>query len=142
MTKQVLLSITGSQFSESDSDSIELVTVANYYKRNGHHFILYEEVPDGEDSVVKNTLKFDHTFFEMTKKGAVNTQLLFTPGASNSTYYSTPAGPMTVNVTTAQYILSEEENYIEVYIKYALDINYSYSSENEILIRVGPHKEV
>lgn len=140
MTKQVLLSIIGSQSVDADSDSIELVTVANYYKRNGHHYILYEEVPDGEDSVVKNTLKFDSSFFEMTKKGAVNTQLLFSPGASNSTYYSTPAGPMAVSVTTAKYTLTEKDNYIEVYIQYALDINYSYSAENEILIRVAPHE--
>lgn len=135
MTKQVLLSIVGSQFADAESDSIELVTVASYYKRNGHHFILYEEVPDGEDSAVKNTLRFDENFFEMTKKGGVNSQLLFNPGASNSTYYSTPAGPMPVNVTTTEYTLLEEENMIEVHIKYTLDINFNYSSENEILLR-------
>ena len=62
MTKQVLLSIVGSQTAEGESDSIELVTVANYYKRNGHHYILYEEIPE-ENQVVKNTLKFDADFF-------------------------------------------------------------------------------
>ena len=137
MTKQVLLSIIGSQFADSQSDSIELVTVANYYKRNGHHFLTYEEIPEGEESIVRNTLKFDETFFEMTKKGGVNTQLLFHPGSSNSTYYYTPAGPMTVNVTTMEYTLLEEERYMEVHIKYVLDINFNYSSENEILIRIA-----
>ncbi|MBQ8148697.1 MAG: DUF1934 domain-containing protein [Lachnospiraceae bacterium] len=141
MTKQVLLSITGSQFADEENDSIELVTVANYYKRNGRHFILYEEIPEGEDSAIKNTLKFDETFFEMSKKGSVNTQLLFNPKESNTNYYSTPAGLMTINVTTTEYRFIEKENYMEVYIKYTLDINYSYTSENEILIRVAAQEQ-
>lgn len=138
MTKQVLVSISGSQFFDTENDKIELVTVADYYKRNGHHFVLYEEMPEGEDSVIKNTLKFDTGFFEMTKKGAVNAQLLFNPRQSNTTYYVTAAGPISMNVTTTAYRLQEEENYIEVYIKYILDINFSFSTENEILIRITP----
>lgn len=138
MTKEVLLSIAGNQMLDAEHDSIELVTVADYYKRNGHHFVIYDEVPEDEDSVIKNTLKFDDSFFEMTKKGGVNAQLLFNPKQSNTTYYETPAGPMSMNVTTMTYQMAEEEECIEVYIKYVLDINFSYSSENEIWIRIAP----
>lgn len=138
MTKEVLLSIAGNQMLDAEHDSIELVTVADYYKRNGHHYVLYEEIPEGEDSVIRNTLKFDESMFEMTKKGGVNAQLLFNPKQSNTTYYDTPVGPMSMNVTTMSYRMAEEEEYIEVFIKYVLDINFSYSSENEIRIRIAP----
>lgn len=138
MTKQVLVSIAGSQFFGVENDNIELVTVASYYKRNGHHFVLYEEMPEGEDFIIKNTLRFDADFFEMTKKGAVNAQLIFNPRQSNMTYYVTAAGPMSMNVTTTAYQLLEEENYIEIFIKYVLDINYDFTTENEILIRIAP----
>ncbi len=138
MTKEVLLSIAGNQMLDAEHDSIELVTVADYYKRNGHHYVLYEEIPEGEDSVIRNTLKFDESMFEMTKKGGVNAQLLFNPKQSNTTYYETPVGPMSMNVTTMSYQMAEEEDYIEVFIKYVLDINFSYSSENEIRIRIAP----
>ena len=47
MTKEVLLSIAGNQMLDAEHDSIELVTVADYYKRNGHHYVLYEEIPEG-----------------------------------------------------------------------------------------------
>ena len=136
MTKQVLVSITGNQLAEGEQDSIELVTVANYYKRNGHHFVIYEEVPEDTQEVIKNTLKFDETFFQMTKKGAVNSQMYFSPQEENVTYYTTPAGPMTINITT----LEESEDYIQIYIRYVLDINYGYSSENDILIRIASRK--
>ncbi len=140
MTKQVLVSITGNQLAEGEQDSIELVTVANYYKRNGHHFVIYEEVPEDTQEVIKNTLKFDETFFQMTKKGAVNSQMYFSPQEENVTYYTTPAGPMTINITTMDYSLEESEDYIQIYIRYVLDINYGYSSENDILIRIASRK--
>lgn len=140
MTKQVLVSITGNQLAEGEQDSIELVTVANYYKRNGHHFVIYEEVPEDTQEVIKNTLKFDETFFQMTKKGAVNSQMYFSPQEENVTYYTTPAGPMTINITTMDYSLEESEDYIQIYIRYVLDINFGYSSENDILIRIASRK--
>ena len=140
MTNQVLVSITGNQLAEGEQDSIELVTVANYYKRNGHHFVIYEEVPEDTQEVIKNTLKFDETFFQMTKKGAVNSQMYFSPQEENVTYYTTPAGPMTINITTMDYSLEESEDYIQIYIRYVLDINYCYSSENDILIRIASRK--
>ena len=140
MTKQVLVSITGNQLAEGEQDSIELVTVANYYKRNGHHFVIYEEVPEDTQEVIKNTLKFDETFFQMTKKGAVNSQMYFSPQEENVTYYTTPAGPMTINITTMDYSLEESEDYIQIYIRYVLDINYGYSSQNDILIRIASRK--
>lgn len=138
MTKQILLNLTGSQIIEGEQDKIELVTVASYYKRNGKNYVLYEERPEGEDSIIKNTLKFHADSFEMTKKGAVNTQMVFNPERTCTTYYSTPAGPMTIGINTMTYRLLEEENYIEVLIRYELEINNQYASENELHIQIIP----
>lgn len=137
MTKEVLVSLVGNQSADGQQDNIELVTVASYYKRNGHHFILYDEVPADDGKLIKNTLRFNESFFEMTKKGSVSAQMLFNPNESNATYYTTPAGLMNIETTTTEYILVEEKDYIEVYIRYILEINHSYSSENEILLRVS-----
>lgn len=140
MTKEVLVSLVGNQSADGQQNNIELVTIANYYKRNGHHFILYDEMPENDKGqLIKNTLRFNETFFEMTKKGSVSAQMLFNPKESNTTYYSTPAGLMNIETTTTEYVLMEEKDYIEVYIRYILEVNRSYSSENEILIRVSPN---
>lgn len=137
MTKEVLVSLVGNQSADGQQDNIELVTVASYYKRNGHHFILYDEVSADDGKLIKNTLRFNESFFEMTKKGSVSAQMLFNPNESNATYYTTSAGLMNIETTTTEYILVEEKDYIEVYIRYILEINHSYSSENEILLRVS-----
>lgn len=138
MTKQILLNLTGSQLIEGEQDSIELVTVAKYYKKNGKHYVLYEERPEGEESLIKDTLKFNQEFFEMTKKGAANAQMIFNPEKNYTTYYSTPAGPMSIAINTMEYRLLEEENYIEILIRYELEINNRYASENEIRIQIVP----
>ncbi len=136
MAKQVLVSITGNQFKDADGDKIEIVTVADYYKRNGRHFIIFYEMPEDEQAMVKNTIRFDENFFEITKKGAVNTHFLFQPQESISTYYTTTAGPLNVNVTTTAYRMTEQEQSIDIYIKYYMDIQFAYSIENEVRIHV------
>ena len=56
MTKDVLVSISGKHIDimndpvegyETGDDAIEVVMPANYYCRNGKHYILYDEVLEG-----------------------------------------------------------------------------------------------
>ena len=43
MTKEVLVTISGLQFSpETESESVELITSGSYYKKNGKHYIIYD----------------------------------------------------------------------------------------------------
>ena len=49
MTKDVLISISGLQFAGGEnSEPVEVITSGSYYKKNGRHYILYDEV--AEDS--------------------------------------------------------------------------------------------
>ena len=61
MTKDVLVSISGKHIDIMDDpargyevgeDGIEVVTPANYYCRNGKHYILYDEVLEGMAGIV------------------------------------------------------------------------------------------
>ncbi len=50
MTKDVLLSISGLQFAakeEEDVEPVEVITAGGYYKKNGKHYIMYDEVMEG-----------------------------------------------------------------------------------------------
>ena len=42
MTKEVLLTLSGLQFDqrEEDAGQVEVVTVGDYYKRNGKHYVV------------------------------------------------------------------------------------------------------
>ena len=40
MTRDVVISISGAQFSEGDQEDVELITTGDYFLKNGKHFII------------------------------------------------------------------------------------------------------
>lgn len=45
MTKDVIVTISGLQFAqETETEPVEIVTAGSYYKKNGKHYIIYDEV--------------------------------------------------------------------------------------------------
>lgn len=135
MTKDVLITISGMQFDVEDAP-IELKTVGSYYLKNGKHYVLFEEEPEGGGPITKNIIKFKEGSFEMTKKGGNNSYLLFELGKKTSTVYCTPVGDIQVDVATHDLMISESEEEISVKVKYTLDINYSFISECEVRFKV------
>ena len=59
MKKDVLVTVRGMQSIESvdGSEEVEMVAKGNYYFRNGHHFICYEEMSEGFDKPTKSMIK-------------------------------------------------------------------------------------
>ena len=71
MTKDVLVKISGLQFEEQEeNEPVEIITTGNYYKKNGKHYILYDEVQEGCDDVTKSMIKVNDEFMDVTKRGA------------------------------------------------------------------------
>ena len=69
MTKDVLVKISGLQFSDDqDNDPVEIITTGSYYKKNGKHYILYDEVQEGFDGVTKSVIKVNDDFWMSRKK--------------------------------------------------------------------------
>lgn len=59
MTKEVLMSLKGLQLENGDGgQELETITAADYYMKNGSHYVLYEEITEGFDDVTKNMIKF------------------------------------------------------------------------------------
>lgn len=115
---------------------IELVTVGTYYRKNGKHYVLYEEQTEDNGQVTKNIVKFYDGHFEMTKKGGNNSFLLFDREKKTSTVYQTLAGPIQIDAVTRDLSIAETENELLVNVKYALDINYNFISECEVNFKV------
>ncbi len=135
MTKDVLITISGMQF-DIEEKPIELVTVGTYYRKNGKHYVLYEEQTEDNGQVTKNIVKFYDGHFEMTKKGGNNSFLLFDREKKTSTVYQTLAGPIQIDAVTRDLSIAETENELLVNVKYALDINYNFISECEVNFKV------
>lgn len=135
MTKDVLVSVSGMQ-SDVDETPIELVTAGTYYLKNGKHYVLYEEQTEDNGPVTKNVVKFYEDYFEMTKKGGINSFLLFKNNQKTSMVYNTPYGPLQMDVLTKKIIITETEDEIKVTVEYSLDINYQFVSECRVDFKV------
>lgn len=135
MTKDVLITIRGMQFEGvEDPESVEVIQRGQYYQRNGSHYLLYEEPVEGTDEIIVNRIKFNEKEVQVSKKGAINTMLSFRENEKNMTNYATPYGNLLMGLDTHRINLKINENDLQVFVEYALDVNYEFLADCEITI--------
>lgn len=139
MTKEVLVSLKGLQFeSVTGSDAIETITRGEYYKKNDSHFLLYQEVVEGSSKPISNIIRFKEKELSLTKKGMINTQMLFEENKKSLTTYATPFGNIMMGIDTKNIMMREEEDQIVMQAEYALEVNYEYLADCSITIDIRP----
>lgn len=141
MTKEVLVSLQGLQFeSVTGSDKIETVVRGEYYKKNNSHFLLYDEVLEGVEGTIKNIIRFGNKELSLTKRGLVNTHIVFEKDSKSLTTYATPFGDILLGIDTHAISLQEEEERILVQAEYILEVSYEYMADCTITIDIRPAK--
>ncbi|HJA81212.1 MAG TPA: DUF1934 domain-containing protein [Candidatus Mediterraneibacter intestinipullorum] len=146
MTKDVLVSISGKHIDimndpakgyETGDDEIEVVTPANYYCRNGKHYIIYDEVLEGMAGTVRNKIKITGTdAVEIMKSGLSSSHMVFEKNKKNLTYYKTPYGQMLVGVNTRNMEIRVEDDKIGVQVDYELDVNHEPLADCKIKMNI------
>lgn len=136
MTRDVLISISGIQLLDGEQNDAEIITVGDYFHKNGKHYILYDEVLEGQSGVIKNTIKISPDGLDIIKKGVANVHMVFEKDKKNLSCYATPFGEMMVGVNTNQIIIDENDDVLKVKVKYTLDINYQKISECDITMDI------
>lgn len=138
MTKDVLISISGMQMSGGEQDDIEMITTGDYYRKNGKHYIRYDEVAEGESGVISNTIKVGEDTMDIIKMGRANVHMTFEKNKKNLTCYATALGDMMIGINTNSVVIEETENLLRVAVEYSLDINYEHISECNIVLSIQP----
>ena len=138
MTKDVLLSISGLQFAaqdEEDVEPVEVITAGDYYKKNGKHYILYDEVMEGFDGNTRNIIKLTDDSLDITKKGVSNVHMVFEKNKKNVSYYNTPFGSLLIGIDAKSVDIAETEDNIDVRVKYNLEVNYEHLADCSMNIK-------
>ena len=137
MTKEVLVSISGLQFAEGvDNDSVEVITSGEYYRKNGKHYVIYDEVTEGTDELTKNIIKLWEDCLDITKRGVTNVHIMFEKHKKNVTYYYTPFGSILLGIDATRIEVTETEDEISALIDYALEMNYEHVADCTVTIRI------
>lgn len=138
MTRDVLISISGFQMLDNEQQDVELITRGDYFLKNGKHYILYDEVMEGGDGTVRNTIKIGPGCMDIIKSGVTSTHMVFEQNKKNLTCYLTPMGELMVGIQTNKIAMQEEEELLQVNVEYSLDINYEHVSDCNIKVAVRP----
>ncbi len=139
MTKEVLLTISGLQFAaqgEEESEPVEVITAGDYYKKNGKHYILYDEVMEGFEGNTRNVVKITDDYLDITKKGVSNVHMIFEKNKKNVSYYYTPFGSILIGINAKSVDINETEENIDVKVKYNLEVNYEHLADCSITMNI------
>lgn len=136
MNKDVLISINGLQVVEDTNDTVEVITVGEYYNRNGKHFIMYDEMDDDSGAITKNLVKISGESIEIKRTGMITTTMLFETDKINKSYYSTPFGDLMVEIETNSIDVDESDTSLDIKIDYALSVNNQELNTCAISIKV------
>lgn len=142
MTKDVLVSIKGLQFNgNAEEAALETITKADYYLKNGNHYLIYDEVTEGYDRPTKNIIKFKNHEMQLTKKGLINVNMLFEENKKNMTNYVTPFGDILIGLDTECVEMHETDSNINLAVDYALEVNYEYLADCKIIVDIKPKND-
>ena len=125
MKKSVVLSIQGRQrYEDQEPEVIELVTEGTMEFVNGGWDISYEESALTGLEGVTTTFRVEPDKVTLTRKGALNSRMVFQQGVPHDSLYQMPFGALllTVNATSVFYDIVPDGGVI--------DLSYEINIEN------------
>ncbi len=143
MTRDVLVSVKGLQMMEPDSEPepVEVITVGEYFYRDGHHYVRYNEIMEGFEENTSNLIKVDNERMEVQRKGVTNVHMVFDKDKKNLTYYHTPYGSMEMAISASRIHCTESEQKIDIHVDYALEMNFEHIADCFIEVNIRPRTE-
>lgn len=135
MNREVLLTISGFHAGEdADNGSVETVADAEYFCKNGTHYVIFEEKAEGFDRTSKSRIKFKDDMVELVRQGLLETHMIFERNQKHMTNYQTPYGQMLLGVDTQKIRILQTEQQIRVLVEYTLEAEGAYLSDSKIEI--------
>ena len=136
MNRNVQLTLTGSQQDPEGGETVtELSAEAEYFEQNGAVYILYEEHTE-DGGVIKSRIKLKDLLLEVTRRGSVNTYMVFEAGKEHMTEYATPSGTLHMGVFTHSVVTEPSEKGLNITADYSLTACGEEISRCKISIKI------
>lgn len=138
MKKNVIIKMKSVQSIYDDKTETELITKGLFSENNGTYKISYE---DSEATGFKGSTTeiavTENKFASVIRTGSTSSDLVVEPGKKHHCHYETPYGSMDIGIFTHSIKNELNENGGSLYMKYTIDINASYMSDNEIFLNIN-----
>lgn len=135
---QIKINIKGTQEVEGeDKNIIELATEGKYYIKNNVHYLVYDESELTGMEGSTTTLKIFDKKIIMKRFGSNNSKFIFERGISHRSKYETMYGLLDMEVFCQDLRINiNEENIVELFVKYDLNITDVVKSKNTLSIKI------
>lgn len=136
--KKVLIEMKSIQIASDDEKSeMELTTTGTLDEKNGSFIISYEdsEATGFEGSVTDITVR-ENEIASIIRSGSSNSNLIIEHGKKHFCHYATPFGEFIVGINAKKIENNLNSNGGNLYMKYTIDLNSSYMSDNEIIFNI------
>lgn len=124
-----------------ESTETELLTKGFYEINNDSFLISYEdtEATGFKGSITEISVKADR-YASVIRSGSSSSDLIMERGKKHHCQYQTPYGAMDIGIYTHFIKNNLLDDGGTLHLKYTLDINSSYMSDNEIIVTVNIDK--
>lgn len=135
--EKVMINIDGTQnFGNGDTNNIELTTEGSLELKDNTYTLQYNESElTGMAGTITQISVDNDGVVSLSRKGTVNSQLVFEEGKRHLSYYDTKDGAFSIGVFASYVDTTLEMHYGEISITYAMDVDDKPMGENEIRIR-------
>ncbi|MDD6825664.1 MAG: DUF1934 domain-containing protein [Oscillospiraceae bacterium] len=137
-SKPVMIKMKSIQDTDGESSEMELITEGNLSYDSGRYRVSYKdsEATGFENSVTSLEIE-DQRFATITRDGDSPTNLVLEINKKHHCHYGTPYGDMMVGIYAHKIRNELSESGGSLYLKYTIDINSSYISDNEIILDIN-----
>ena len=119
MEKEVLITINGTHTdSDNITDTVSLEVEGQYFVRGEFTYIIYEERVEGSDEIIKSMIKLHDDCVVVTKRGAVDSSMVYKLGEDTFNHYATPFGVLKMDIHTDEIMIIESGDRIDITIEY------------------------
>lgn len=144
MKKDVLITLRSIQSVGEDSNETEIITEGTFstLKNGGFRIIYNESEATGFEGSKTTVCCYGENHASICRSGSVQSTLIIDKNKKQHCVYGTPYGELMMGIYTHAIVNRLDKNGGNLYMKYTVDINSSYVSDNEILIIIQPaHKK-
>lgn len=128
------------QITPADRMETSLVTEGTFEDKAFGYVIAYEdsEATGFVGSVTRIAVMKNKTAASIKRMGTSNTSIMLEKDKKHYCYYSTPYGDMRIGIYTKTINSQLDKNGGKLVLKYTLDLDSAYMSENEIHMAIRP----
>ncbi|MGN0583924.1 MAG: DUF1934 domain-containing protein [Ruminococcus sp.] len=141
MKQHIQLNLRSVLEAEGERSETELLTDGTMEQSDGKFIVSYEDSDaTGFEGATTTITAEDSSIVSIVRTGTANSNLVIETGKKHYCLYSTPYGDITVGIFTHKIKNSLSEKGGSLYLKYTIDVNSAYMSDNEIYLDITADK--